>query len=134
MTGAGTNPRRTRSSAPCCRCCTTTPRKSSASSSSSNSRVSTDAYDHRTGWHHLGRGQKGHQECPSERLSADGSGAHLCSPADESRHDPAVCDLQARLDQAAAEEAARAGAGNPARVSGPREPLRLGKTLPVEGG
>ena len=52
-----------------------------------------------------GRGAEGHQERPSERLSADRPGAHLRPAADEPRHHPRLRDFEARLDQAAAEEA-----------------------------
>ena len=54
--------------------------------------------------------------------------------AHEPRHHPRLRDLQARLDQAAAAEAARAGTRDAARVSGPRKPLRLGQALPAQSG
>ena len=47
---------------------------------------------------------KGHQERPSERLSADRPGAHFRPAAHEPRHHPRLRHFQAGLDQAAAEE------------------------------
>ena len=61
----------------------------------------------------------------------DGQGADLRSAAHEPRHHPRLRHFQAGLDQAAAEEAAGAGTRDAARVSGPREPLRLGQALPA---
>ena len=76
---------------------------------------------------------EGHQERPSQRLSADRPGAHFRPVAHEPRHHPRLRDFQAGLDQAAADEAARAGTRNAARISRPRKPLRLGKALSAAG-
>ena len=63
-----------------------------------------------------GRGVEGHQEHPSERLSADRPVRISAPCADESRHHPRLCDFETRLDQAAAEKAPRPGTRN-ARAS-----------------
>ena len=90
-------------------------------------------YADRAGRHRGGRGPEGHQERPSQRLSADRPGAHLGPVAHEPRHHPRLRHLQAGLDQAAAEEAAGAGTRDAARVPGSGKPLRLGKALPAQG-
>src|SRR5437879_2934469 len=59
---------------------------------------------------------EGHQEYPSQRVSPSWRRSDLGTEANEPRHDPPFRRLTARLDPAAAEEAARAGARIAARV------------------
>ncbi len=123
-------PRASHQGGACMASCRMWPRWS-ASFSSSKRRRNTDGHADQTGRHRGGCGAEGHQERPSERLSADGQGADFRPVAHEPRHHPRLRHFQTGLDQAAAEKAAGAGTRNAARVSGPRKPLRLGKALPA---
>lgn len=100
---------------------------------SSRRRASTDGVADRAGGHYGGRGPEGHQERPSQCLSSHGPGAHLGSETHEPRHDSRLRHLEVGLDQAAAGEAAGAGARDASRVRGPGEPLRMGEALLADG-
>src|ERR1019366_1327638 len=103
---------------------------------SSSSRLRRNIDGHAaSAWRDHGRGgSEGHQERPSERLSASRPSQNLRPITHERGHDPRICDFQNWMDQATAGETSKPGTRAAARVSRPRKPLRVGEAVPAEAG